>query len=50
MMAKTGKIADKNMPIGKSEDVVFNSRMADAEDIEAQKRADAADGRQEIRP
>ncbi|MGC5327592.1 YfhD family protein [Brevibacillus sp. SYSU BS000544] len=49
-MAKTGKIADKNMPIGKSEDVQYNSRMADADDVEAQKRADAADNRQEIRP
>lgn len=49
-MAKTGKYADKNMPIGKNEDVAYNSRLADADDVEAQKRADAADSRQEIRP
>ncbi|MGD8192265.1 YfhD family protein [Brevibacillus ginsengisoli] len=47
-MAKTGKIADKNVPIGKSEDVQYQSSLADADDIEAQKRADAADSRQEM--
>lgn len=47
-MTKTGKIADKNLPIGKNEDVEYQASLADADDIEAQKRADAADNRQEI--
>lgn len=47
-MAKTGKYADKNAPIGKNEDVQYQAKLADAEDIEAQKRADAADNRQQV--
>lgn len=45
-MAKTGKMADKNAPLGKNEDVQYQSSLADANDIEAQKRANAADNRQ----
>lgn len=37
-------------PIGHSEDVEYAEELADAADIEAQKRANAADQRQDIRP
>ncbi|SEF48644.1 YfhD family protein [Paenibacillus sp. UNC499MF] len=35
------------IPIGKNEDVEFSSEAADAEDLEALQRANAADSRQE---
>ncbi|EGL16171.1 MULTISPECIES: YfhD family protein [Paenibacillus] len=35
------------IPIGKNEDVEFSSEEADAEDLEALQRANAADSRQE---
>ncbi|MFF2155947.1 YfhD family protein [Paenibacillus chitinolyticus] len=35
------------IPIGKNEDVEFSSEEADAEDLEALQRANAADRRQE---
>jgi|GEM_PF-6521514 len=46
-MAKTGKYADKNQPIGKNEDVQYRADQADTDDLEAQQRAQAADRRQE---
>ena len=49
-MAKTGKYGNKNQPInqiGKKEDVHYRADQADANDIEAQQRANAADRRQE---
>ncbi|AEI42679.1 YfhD family protein [Paenibacillus mucilaginosus] len=35
------------LPIAKNEDVEFSSELADANDLEAQERADLADARQE---
>lgn len=37
----------KKLPINKLEDVEFSSELADQDDIEAQKRAQQADRRQE---
>ncbi|MBO8163747.1 MAG: YfhD family protein [Brevibacillus sp.] len=37
-------------PFRDNEDVVYSPERADADDLEAQKRADAADERLEIRP
>ncbi|MFC4103995.1 YfhD family protein [Paenibacillus xanthanilyticus] len=36
-----------HLPIGKNEDVEFSAELADADDLEAQKRAAAADARAE---
>ncbi|WP_084783513.1 YfhD family protein [Paenibacillus sp. FJAT-26967] len=38
---------ENELPIGKSEDVEFSAELADAEDLEALQRAEAADSRQE---
>jgi hypothetical protein len=38
---------DKKLPIAKNEDVEFSMEAADEEDIEAVKRMEAADSRQE---
>lgn len=46
-MTKTGKIADKNQPLGKNEDVKYQVELADENDLEAQQRATAADRRQQ---
>jgi hypothetical protein len=37
----------KALPIGKAEDVKYKSEFADANDVEAAERAEAADERQE---
>ncbi|MBP1156355.1 MULTISPECIES: YfhD family protein [unclassified Paenibacillus] len=39
--------AQNELPIAKNEDVEFSSELADAEDMEANRRAEAADSRQE---
>lgn len=44
---QAAKGAAGSLPIGKNEDVEFSQELADANDFEAQRRAEAADGRQE---
>ncbi|WP_426447841.1 YfhD family protein [Paenibacillus sp. S-38] len=39
--------SNHQLPIAKNEDVEFSSELADANDLEAQERADLADARQE---
>ncbi|MCZ8518698.1 MULTISPECIES: YfhD family protein [Paenibacillus] len=39
--------AEGQLPIAKNEDVEFSSELADANDLQAQERADLADARQE---
>lgn len=48
---KTPQAAEQQpQPIAHNEDVAYSERMADAADQEAQRRANAADQRQNIRP
>lgn len=49
-MKQPGNSRENQLPVGRNEDVRYEQRLADADDIEAQKRADAADRRQELRP
>lgn len=39
--------SEKQLPVGKNEDVEFSQDIADDNDVEAQERAKAADNRQE---
>jgi hypothetical protein len=41
------KARQNQLPVAKSEDVEYSEELADAEDIEAGQRAEAADQRQE---
>ena len=45
VMAKEKRERTGNLPIGRNEDVKYAEELADTEDREAQKRADAADKR-----
>jgi len=40
------KYENKRLPIGRNEDVEYSEELADADDLEAQERAEAADRRQ----
>jgi hypothetical protein len=46
-MTPMQKKNDRNLPIAKNEKVEFSAEVADSDDIEAVKRAEAADYRQE---
>jgi hypothetical protein len=46
MIYSRAKQANKNFPIAKNEDVEFSEELADHDDLEALKRAHAANARQ----
>lgn len=45
--SNTEALASHKLPTGKSEDVEYSEELADAEDLAAQARAEAADARAE---